>query len=142
MKQERLNTIPRGDLMKYLIEAKSKGSLSDWLKKMMNVDPSSELHQIGIKGVGNLYNETPKLTGELAIGWTYEVIKEGKGHSLYFINQSHPETPQPLALLIYYGHGTGTGGYVPGRDYITPALGELLSQSTMDFIVRGMTKNG
>jgi hypothetical protein len=24
--------------------------------------------------------------------------------------------------LLQYGHGTGTGGYVVGRDYINPAL--------------------
>jgi hypothetical protein len=24
--------------------------------------------------------------------------------------------------MIQYGHGTGTGGYVHGRDYINPAI--------------------
>jgi hypothetical protein len=29
---------------------------------------------------------------------------------------------KPIAILIQYGHGTGTGGYVQGRDYIMPAI--------------------
>ena len=29
---------------------------------------------------------------------------------------------EPIAVLIQYGHGTGTGGYVVGRDYINPAM--------------------
>ena len=27
-----------------------------------------------------------------------------------------------IAIIIQYGHGTGTGGYVIGRDYINPAM--------------------
>ena len=27
-----------------------------------------------------------------------------------------------IAVILQYGHGTGTGGYVQGRDYINPAL--------------------
>ena len=27
-----------------------------------------------------------------------------------------------VAVILQYGHGTGTGGYVQGRDYINPAI--------------------
>jgi hypothetical protein len=27
-----------------------------------------------------------------------------------------------IAIILQYGHGTGTGGYVQGRDYINPAM--------------------
>ena len=27
-----------------------------------------------------------------------------------------------VAVILQYGHGTGTGGYVTGIDYINPAL--------------------
>ena len=26
------------------------------------------------------------------------------------------------AVILQFGHGTGTGGYVEGRDYINPAI--------------------
>ena len=31
-------------------------------------------------------------------------------------------------LFIQYGHGTGTGGYVQGRDYIMPAIRPIFDQ--------------
>ena len=34
----------------------------------------------------------------------------------------------PIALILQYGHGTGTGGYVQGRDYINPALQPVFEQ--------------
>jgi hypothetical protein len=30
--------------------------------------------------------------------------------------------------MIQYGHGTGTGGYVAGRDYINPAMRPIFEQ--------------
>ena len=30
--------------------------------------------------------------------------------------------------MIQYGHGTGTGGYVQGRDYIMPAIRPIFDQ--------------
>ena len=27
-----------------------------------------------------------------------------------------------IAIILQYGHGTGTGGWVEGRDYINPAI--------------------
>ena len=34
----------------------------------------------------------------------------------------------PVAILIQYGHGTGNGGYVAGRDYINPALAPIFDE--------------
>lgn len=28
----------------------------------------------------------------------------------------------PVAIGLQYGHGTGTGGYIVGQDYINPAI--------------------
>ena len=33
-----------------------------------------------------------------------------------------------IAIILQYGHGTGTGGYVAGRDYINPALAKTFDQ--------------
>lgn len=33
-----------------------------------------------------------------------------------------------VAIALQYGHGTGTGGYVAGRDYINPAIQPLMDQ--------------
>ena len=34
----------------------------------------------------------------------------------------------PVAILLQYGHGTGTGGYVVGRDFINPAVKPVMDQ--------------
>ena len=31
-------------------------------------------------------------------------------------------------MILQYGHGTGTGGYVVGRDYINPAIQPIFDQ--------------
>jgi hypothetical protein len=34
----------------------------------------------------------------------------------------------PVAVMIQYGHGTGTGGYVQGEDFINPAIKPIFDQ--------------
>lgn len=72
-------------------------------------------------GVAALENATPAETGLTASSWTYEVRKNGGGYGVEFFNH-HTVDGTPVAVLIQYGHGTGTGGYVQGRDFINPAL--------------------
>jgi hypothetical protein len=38
----------------------------------------------------------------------------------------------PVAILLQYGHGTGTGGYVQGRDFINPAAKPVMDQIAAD----------
>jgi hypothetical protein len=64
---------------------------------------------------------TPVETGETAHSWTYEV-RQSKGSYEIVWKNTHVVNGANIALLIQYGHGTGTGGYVPGRDYINPAM--------------------
>jgi hypothetical protein len=35
---------------------------------------------------------------------------------------------ESIAFLIQYGHGTGTGGYIQGIDYINPAIRPIFEQ--------------
>lgn len=94
-----------------------------WLNKQKSgKDYVPILRQIGDKGVAALEQATPTRTGETARGWSYKLKKTGYGYDVIFVNNSHPETSANVAVLIQLGHGTGTGGYVPGIDYINPAL--------------------
>lgn len=38
----------------------------------------------------------------------------------------------PIAVILQYGHGTGTGGWVEGRDYINPAIRPIFDQIAND----------
>jgi hypothetical protein len=42
------------------------------------------------------------------------------------------ESGIPVAILIQYGHATGTGGWVEGYDYINPAIKPLFDKIAQD----------
>ena len=79
------------------------------------------LDKYGREGVAALASATPKDTGKTASSWDY-VIENKKGSvTISFIN-SNIQNGVPIAIILQYGHGTGTGGWVQGRDYINPAI--------------------
>jgi hypothetical protein len=72
-------------------------------------------------GVNALANSTPVETGLTARSWQYRIVKDRRGPTIEWYN-TNQVNGTPVAILIQYGHGTGTGGYVAGRDYINPAM--------------------
>lgn len=77
--------------------------------------------QVGALGVKALQDATPKDTGKTAASWSYSVQNDSNGMSIVWTN-SNVNKGANIAILIQYGHGTGTGAYVQGVDYINPAL--------------------
>lgn len=99
-----------------------------WLNKSKDRLPTKAMHAMGKEGVSALRSSTPKGdTGQTASGWSYTVENNKNGAMLAFVNNAHPHTRVNVARLIQFGHGTGTGGYVPPIDYINPALRSILS---------------
>lgn len=68
-----------------------------------------------------LSSYTPIRSGETAHSWDYQIHKIFGGYSLTWTN-SNVNDGVNIALILQLGHGTGTGGYVAGVDYINPAL--------------------
>lgn len=114
------------------ISAKGSQSGSDteaWLKKMAQ-GPSifaSRLDHFGAMGVAALAAATPKDEGETAGAWFYQVLLTKGTYSIVWGN-NHVVDGRQIAVLLQYGHGTGTGGYVAPRDYINPALAPIFDQ--------------
>lgn len=79
------------------------------------------------KGVEALRQATPVDEGVTAASWGYEVRYNRAGLSIVWTN-SHQNKGAPIAILLQYGHGTGTGGYVAGRDYINPAIRPIFDE--------------
>ena len=79
------------------------------------------LDRYGQEGVAALAAATPVESGETASSWYYEVQRSGSSFSIHWGN-SHVNNGVNIAVILQYGHGTGTGGYVAGRDYINPAI--------------------
>ena len=71
----------------------------------------------GAQGVEALRAATPKDSGLTANSWSYTIENWGIG-----FNNSNIQNGYSVALLIQYGHGTKSGVYVEGIDYINPAL--------------------
>ena len=85
------------------------------------------LDRVGLTGVRILSGATPKDTGDTASAWTYRIESSGHLYSIVWSN-SVMAGQTPLVVLIRYGHGTGTGGYVPPNDFISPAMEAAFSQ--------------
>lgn len=101
----------------------------NWLKKGLTDEYVLEiLNDTGKKGVKALEIATPKRTGLTSKSWRYGIEKTSKGYKLYWTNDNKTKDGDMIAVLIQYGHGTGRGGYVKGRDYINPALKEVFDE--------------
>lgn len=85
------------------------------------------LDRIGRRGVDALSNATPVDSGATATAWEYEVHRSKYRSEIIFTN-SNVNNGVNIAIILQYGHGTGTGGYVAGRDYINPALAKTFDQ--------------
>jgi hypothetical protein len=72
-------------------------------------------------GVNALASAVPKDSGLAADSWNYEV-KNSRGSVSITWTNNDVENGFPVAIMLQYGYGTGTGGYVQGRDYINPAM--------------------
>lgn len=102
-------------------------STEAWLKKLSSGTIFDVLSRFGQQGVDALAAATPEASGETANSWYYEIVNDGKSWSIIWGN-NHIVEGRLIAVLIQYGHGTRTGGYVEGRDYINPALRPIFDQ--------------
>lgn len=79
------------------------------------------LDAYGQEGVAALSAATPVESGKTASSWYYEITSSGGSFSIHWGN-TNVNKGVNIAVILHYGHGTGTGGYVAGRDYINPAI--------------------
>lgn len=104
---------------------KSRGDWSKtkkFLAKASSPEYLTILNMYGDKGVAALSAGTPIDEGETAASWGFEVEITKTGASIIWTNSNLTSQGTPIAIMLQYGHGTGTGGYVKGRDYINPAM--------------------
>lgn len=93
----------------------------DFLKRMSRGDAFKVLEKYGNLGVEALASATPVDSGDTASSWTFEVEQTGSTYSINWMN-TNVNGGVNIAIILQTGHGTGTGGYVQGRDYINPAI--------------------
>lgn len=108
------------------IKLTSTGKYAKAQKYLENVNDFSEhikstLDHYGQMGVAALKEYTPKSTGKTSESWSYRTSITKTGASVSWYNSNYNDGVN-IAIIIQYGHGTRSGGYVRGRDYINPAL--------------------
>ena len=92
-----------------------------FLNRLQNKDYLNILSEYGKRGVDALRAATPKDSGKTADSWYYEITQDRNQTTIEWCN-SNMNKGVSIALILQYGHGTGTGGYVQGTDYINPAM--------------------
>ena len=113
-----------------MITITEKGSFKNterYLQRLKSEQQYAVLSKYGSLGVNALSNATPVESGLTAASWSFTVVQRRGYYSIRWHN-SHVENGIPIAVILQYGHGTGTGGYVQGRDYIMPAIRPIFDQ--------------
>lgn len=102
-----------------------------FLQKMQNANMLESLEIFAQQGVNALASATPIDSGLTAASWSYEIEQSGDSVSIRWVNNNIEDNVN-VAVILQYGHGTGTGGYVSGYDYINPAIQPIFDQIADD----------
>ena len=107
-----------------MISFRQKGDFSKvtrFLERAKEAVHLGDLDKYGRAGVDALASATPVDSGLTASSWSYEITNRNGTARISFKN-SNVQNGVPIAIILQYGHATGTGGWVEGRDYINPAI--------------------
>lgn len=117
-----------------MISFRQKGDFSQttrFLERMKEQIHFGLLDKYGREGVDALASATPFDTGNTASSWYYKIENKNGSAAIIFYN-SNIQNGVPIAIILQYGHGTGTGGWVEGRDYINPAIQPIFDRIADD----------
>lgn len=107
-----------------MIGFRQKGDFSKatrYFEKLRQASRLKILEKYGQEGVDALASATPVDSGLTAASWYYELTVTNTAATIVYCN-SNVNKGVNIAIILQYGHGTGTGGWVEGRDYINPAI--------------------
>ena len=117
-----------------MITFRHKGDFSKLNRYFERVKEAAKigvLDKYGRAGVAALASATPVKSGKTANSWTYEIERQN-GSALIVFHNTNINQGVPIAIILQYGHGTGTGGWVQGRDYINPAIQPIFDKLADD----------
>ena len=113
-----------------MISFRQKGDFKNttrFLERVRNVIKLGNLDKYGREGVAALSSATPIESGLTASSWYYKIENKKESVRIAFYN-SNIQNGVPIAIILQYGHGTGTGGWVEGRDYINPSIQPIFDE--------------
>lgn len=117
-----------------MITFRQKGDFSKlnrFLERAKETVRMGDLDRYGREGVAALASATPVDSGKTASSWYFEITRTKGGAAISFKN-SNINKGVPIAIILQYGHATGNGGWVQGRDYINPAIRPIFDKFAND----------
>lgn len=117
-----------------MIKISQKGDfskVSKFFKKEANINLRKIVEKHCSYAVTRLSEATPVDSGLTASSWSYEILNRNGGMQINFTN-SNIQNGVPIAIILQYGHLTGTGGWVEGVDYINPTLKPIFQKISDD----------
>lgn len=116
----------------FSFRVKKSGSDTEmFLEHLKQLQIENILRKYAEIGVQTLRSSTPKDSGTTAASWGYEIEQDAEGYTIYWTNDNYNQSFN-VAINLQKGHGTGTGGYVNGVDYINPAMNPIFEQIAND----------
>lgn len=118
-----------------MISITSKGDYANTyaaLRRLGGDKKIDKLDEYGKAGVAALSSATPVDTGKTAKAWRYRIVSTKNRTAIEWYN-INVVNGAPIAILLQYGHGTGTGGYIQGIDYVNPAMRPVFDQIASSF---------
>jgi hypothetical protein len=119
-----------------MISIKQKGNFNKITDFFNKLNKKSRLgvqaEQIANKCISELKRATPKDSGLTADSWDYKVKIKGDITTIEFIN-TNLQNGMNVALLLEFGHGTPSGKWVEGKDYIEP----IIQKNYLDIVNNG-----
>jgi hypothetical protein len=112
-----------------------------FLAKLQHGNMYRSVSALAQQGVDALSAATPVESGITAASWSSEVQFTLGGCTIWWRNNHVDSEGVPIAIMLQTGHGTGTGGYVQGRDYINPAIRPVMD-SIANAVWREVTSDG
>ena len=116
----------------------SFNNLESFLKRTVKNSSKQEVVELAEAIVSKLRQDTPKRSGKTAGAWSYNISNSSSGFVIEIVNTNNNGSVN-VARIIHFGHGTGTGGYVPPQPFITRAI-DSVYKSKIDSILTKMVK--
>lgn len=111
---------------------KSSEKTENLLTKMLRKNPKTIMEHYGRLMVNALKYATPVDSGKSSESWNYEITKDSSGYILSITNDNLSSTGVPIVIYVQYGHGTRNGTFVPGNDFINPAIKTLINEMSKE----------
>lgn len=120
-------------------ESNSNNAMEKWLLGVTKIAPETILREGGEQTVGKLKTSTPKDSGITASNWRFKLERTKKGTELSFVNASKGGNTFNIIQGLRYGHGTGTGGFVPPNDFVSPIIEDLVNSKINPYVKKVIT---